>query len=323
MMMDPVSDDKISAYGTGNMQIQYGTKTPLKVLGTYTIERGKYNFSFQQVIYRNFDIQEGSSVSFRGDPYTADLNVKANYKLTANLGDLDQQLIEDQQRVNTTVNCILQLTGQMNHPAVSFDLDLPNSTAELNRQVKSYIRTEDMMNRQIFYLLVLNSFYPSPEYGGNVRNNADMSLLTSTLSTQISNILDAFTDKIQLVGTKFYQSNEGGGNSTEMEFLLSSQLLNNRLIINGNFGYRDNLYLSEGNQGNSIWIGDFDLEYKLTEKGGVRLKFFNHYNYRNYYNLAPEMTQGLGILFRKDFNHFSEFVGKEKRHTSIDSTTIK
>lgn len=320
MMMDPVSGDKISAYGNGTMQIQYGTKMPLKVLGTYTIERGKYNFSFQQAIYRNFDIQEGSSVSFQGDPYTADLNVKANYKLTANLGDLDQQLIKDQQRINTTVNCILQLTGRMNHPAIAFDLELPNSTPELNRQVKSYIRTEDMMNRQIFYLLVLNTFYPAPEYSGSAKNSADMSLLTSTLSTQFSNILDAFTDKIQLVGTKFYQSNEESGNSTEMEFLLSSQLLDNRLIINGNFGYRDNIYLDNDNQGNNIhWIGDFDLEYKLTQRGNTRLKFFNHYNYRNYYNLAPEMTQGFGILFRKDFNHFSDLLEKKNKPLSIDS----
>jgi hypothetical protein len=322
MIMDPVSGDKISGYGTGNMQIQYGTKIPLKVLGNYTIERGKYNFSLQQVIYRNFDIQEGSTVAFRGDPYAADLNVKANYRLAANLGDLDQQLIENQQRSNTTVNCILQLTGQLQHPAISFDLDLPNSTSELNRQVKSYIRTEDMMNRQIFYLLVLNSFYTSPEYGGNnTRNRNDMSLLTSTLSTQLSNILDAFTDKIQLVGTKFHQSNEGYGNSTEMELLLSSQLLDNRLIINGNFGYRDNPYL-DGAPGNIHWIGDFDLEYKLTKKGDIRLKFFNHYNYRNYYNLTPEMTQGLGILFRKDFNRLSDFSGKKNNPPSSDTTTV-
>jgi hypothetical protein len=320
MMMDPVSGDKISAYGNGTLQIQYGTKMPPKVLGTYTIEKGKYNFSFQQAIYRNFDIQEGSSVSFRGDPYTADLNVKANYKLTANLGDLDQQLIKDQQRINTTVNCVLQLTGGMNHPSIAFDLELPNSTPELNRQVKSYIRTEDMMNRQIFYLLVLNTFYPTPEYSGNAKSSTDVSLLTSTLSTQFSNILDAFTDKIQLVGTKFYQSNEESGSSTEMELLLSSQLLDNRLIINGNVGYRDNIYLDNDNQGSNIhWIGDFDLEYKLTKKGNTRLKFFNHYNYRNYYNLAPEMTQGVGILFRKDFNHFSDLLGKKHNTLSIDS----
>jgi hypothetical protein len=222
--------------------------------------------------------------------------------------------------MNAAVNCILQLTGQLQHPSISFDLDLPNSTPELNRQVKSYIRTEDMMNRQIFYLLVLNSFYTSPEYGGSsTRTKNDMSLLTSTLSTQLSSILDVFTDKIQLVGTTFHQSDEGYGNSTEMELLLSSQLLNNRLIINGNFGYRDNPYLD----GNIHWIGDFDLEYKLTKKGDIRLKFFNHYNYRNYYNLTPDMTQGLGILFRKDFDRISDFFKKKDHSLSSDTTIIK
>jgi hypothetical protein len=320
MIMDPASGDKISGYGTGSMQIQYGTKTPLKVMGNYTIERGKYNYSLLQVRLRTFDIQEGSNVIFRGDPYSAELNVKANYRLTANLGDLDQQLIADQQRMSTTVNCILQLTGQLQHPTISFDLDLPNSTPELNRQVKSYIRTEDMMNRQIFYLLVLNSFYTSPEYGGSsTKTKNDMSLLTSTLSTQLSNLLDVFTDKVQLVGTTFHQSDETYGNSTEMELLLSSQLLNNRLIINGNFGYRDNLYLDGGIH----WIGDFDLEYKLTKKGDIRLKFFNHYNYRNYYNLTPEMTQGLGILFRKDFDRISDFFKKKDYSIPSDTTIIK
>jgi len=321
LIMDPVSGDKISGYGNGTMQIQYGTKTPLKVLGAYTIERGKYNFSLQQVIYRNFDVQEGSTVTFLGDPYAAELNVKANYRLTANLGDLAQQLIESQQQSNVTVNCILQLTGQVRHPNVSFDIDLPNSTPELNRQVKSYINTEDMMNRQIFYLIVLNSFYTAPEYGGNSMSRTNMTLLTSTLTTQLSNILDAFTDKIHLVGTTFRQSNDGLGNNTEMELLLSSQLLNNRLIINGNFGYRDNPFLNS-TQSAIHWIGDFDLEYKLTQKGDLRLKFFNHYNYRNYYNLTPEMTQGLGILLRKDFNYVSDLLRRTNSLLPADTTVV-
>ena len=305
MIMDPVAGDKISGYGRGNLRIEYGTKIPLNVRGNYEIEQGKYNFTFQQLFIRNFDIQEGSTVAFRGDPYTAELDIKAIYTVNANLEDLDPQLIENRRsaRNNVPVNCILLLSGPLDQPAIHFDLNLPGATDELIRQVKSYIRTDDMMNRQIAYLLILSRFYTPPE---NVRDsyaaaNSNWSYLTSTLSTQLSSVLGSLSDNFRL-GTIFHQSNKGAQTATEFELLLSSQLLNNRLIINGNFGYSNNPYT--GNQNNIPLIGDFDLEYKLTKSGDIRLKGFNHYNYRNYYSINPEMTQGIGILFRKDFNHW-------------------
>jgi len=313
IIMDPISGDKISGYGDGNLQIQYGTKTPLKVGGNYVIEHGKYNFSFQQLFIRNFDIQEGSTVAFRGDPYTADLNIKAIYTVNANLEDLDPRLIENKRSVRNSVpvNCILLLTGPMNRPAIAFDLDLPGSTDELVREVKSYIRTDDMMNRQIVYLLVLNRFYTPPENmrDNNAAINANWSYLTSTLSRQISRILGFLSDNIQ-VGTMFHQSNSGTQTGTEFELLLSSQLLNKRLLINGNFGYVNNPYTQNPND--FPLIGDFDLEYKLTKTGDIRLKGFNHYNFRNYYSITPEMTQGIGILFRKDFNHWMNLFERRK-----------
>jgi hypothetical protein len=314
IIMDPVSGDKISGYGNGSMQIQYGTKIPVRVFGTYRIDKGKYNFSLQQAIYRNFDIQEGSTVAFRGDPYIAELDISASNTVQAYLGDLDIQLVEQQQsaKSNIPVNCILKLRGSLDRPSIAFDINLPNSTEELNRQVKSYIRTEDMMNQQFVYLLVLSRFYTAPEYmREDSRANNNMSYLTSTLSSQLSNMLGSLSDKFQL-GAKYHQSYENEQTNTEMELLLSSQLLNNRLIINGNFGYIDRPYLE--NNSNVPLIGDFDLEYLLTKNGDIRLKFFNHYNYR-YLSPRPEMTQGLGVLFRKDFDRF-RYLFKKKLKTN-------
>lgn len=311
LIMDPVAGDKISGFGSGNMQIQYGTKTPLRIYGNYRINEGKYNFSLQQAWFRNFDIRQGSLIRFQGDPYTAELDINAAYRVTANLSDLDQELVRQNYsaRNSVAVDCILHIAGIMTRPSISFDLDLPGATAELARQVKSYIRTEDMMNRQFVFLLVLSRFYTSPEYIANSSGGNDLSYLTSTLSTQLSSILGNISDKVQL-GTKFHQSYEGDQANTEFEVLLSSQLFNNRLIINGNFGYIDNPYIQNANR-NVPLVGDFDIEYKLTPSGDIRLKGFNHYNYRNYFSQTPEMTQGLGILFRKDFNHFLELFGKK------------
>jgi len=116
------------------------------------------------------------------------------------------------------------------------------------------------------------------------------------------------SDNIKL-GTVFHQSTAGAQTSTEFELLLSSQLLNNRLLVNGNFGYINNPLIN-GNQNSVPLVGDFDLEYKLTKSGDIRLKGYNHYNFRNYYSITPEMTQGIGILFRKDFNHWFDFLKK-------------
>ena len=314
MIMDPRSGDKITAVGNGNMRIEYGTKTEPRVFGNYTIERGRYNFSLQQVLFRNFEIEDGSTVAFRGDPFMAELDIKAAYTVTANLGDLDRRLLElnVSARNNIPVNCILLISGSLQQPVIRFNLALPGATAELERQVKSYIRTDDMMNRQIVYLLVLGRFYTSPEYvRSDSRFNNDLSFLTSTLSTQISNMLGNINNNFQ-VGTKFHQSSEGSTTSTEVELLLSSTLLNNRLIINGNFGYIDNPHFQHQNR-NIPLVGDFDIEYKLTPIGDIRLRGFNHYNYRNYYSSTPEMTQGFGVLFRRDFNHLNDLFRRNRQ----------
>jgi hypothetical protein len=312
LIMDPVSGDRISGFGRGNLQIQYGTRIPLRVLGSYEIEQGRYDFSYEQFFHRYFEIQEGSSVVFRGDPYTAELNIRAVYRVHANLEDLDRQLIENRisPRSIVPVECILLLNGPMNRPFIAFDLELSQVSEELQRQVKSYIRTDEMLVRQIVYLLVFSRFYTPPENMRDNQSGNDWSYLTSTLSTQISNMLRSLSSNIQ-VGTVFHQSNMGDQTSTEFELLLSSQLLNNRLIINGNFGYIDNPYIN-GNQNNPPLIGDFDLEYKLTKSGDIRLKGYNHYNYRNYYSITPEMTQGIGILFRKDFNSWMDLLRRRR-----------
>ncbi|MDR1880596.1 MAG: translocation/assembly module TamB domain-containing protein, partial [Tannerellaceae bacterium] len=237
LVMDPVSGDKIKGYGTGSLQLEYGTKSDLKMYGGFNILSGAYNFSLQQLIYKDFKIREGSVVNFRGNPYNAELDIDAAYSVTANIGDLDQALISESARTNIPVNCILHLDGALNNPSISFDLELPGSNEELERKVKSYVDTEDMMTRQIVYLLVLNKFYTA-DLTGNTRSNEFGAVASSAISSQISSILSSITDKVQL-GTNI-RTSQDGFYDTEVEMLLSSQLLDNRLIFNGNFGYKNN-----------------------------------------------------------------------------------
>lgn len=114
----------------------------------------------------------------------------------------------------------------------------------------------------------------------------------------------------------------------EVEGILSGQLLNNRLLVNGNFGYRDNP------MANTNFIGDFEAEWLINRSGDIRLKAYNETNDR-YYTKTNLTTQGVGIMYKKDFNNGAIFssgingscvtngnVKKQKRYNSSRRTVL-
>lgn len=306
LIMDPVADDRIKGKASGSLQIQYGNRSDLRMYGDVNIVEGNYNFSLQQIIRKDFKIRDGSTINFRGDPLNANMNINAIYNLTANIGDLDEALAKESSRTNIPVNCIMKLDGPLRTPAISFDLELPGSHEELERQVKSLVDTEDMMTRQIVYLLVLNKFY-TPDYLNGYKSSELNAVASSAISTQLSSILNSFTDKVQ-IGTNIRPGEKGLMENTEYEMLLSSQLLDNRLLINGNFGVRNGVNLPK-----NTFIGEFDLEYKLTKSGEIRLKAYNHAR-DLYYGLKQALTvQGAGIMYQKDFTNLWDIFKKRKR----------
>jgi hypothetical protein len=305
LVLDPFSGDRISGSGNGNLHVLYGKRNDLQMFGNFNIVSGIYNFNLQQIIRKRFDIRDGSMVSFNGDPMTANLAINATYNLSANIQELDETLAFDLANTNIPVNCILNLNGALQKPAISFDLQLPGSNSELERRVRSFIDTEDMMMRQIIYLLALNKFY-TPDYSRNDFRTSEFSAVASSaLSAQLSNILSSITDKVQ-IGTNIY-SRQDGIKDTEVEMILSSRLLNNRLIFNGNFGYKDNDIQQ------NAFVGEFDLEYKLNRNGEISLKAYNHANDMYRYNTKSLTRQGVGIIFRKDFSTLYEIFGQKKK----------
>ena len=75
VLVRAVAGDFISANGTGNLHVNYYNKGEFKMFGTYTINRGIYKLSMQEIIRKDFALNQGGTVSFSGDPYHANVNV--------------------------------------------------------------------------------------------------------------------------------------------------------------------------------------------------------------------------------------------------------
>lgn len=318
IVMDPVGGDILKGSGSGALQFNWSTKTAPRLYGNYQINRGSYLFTFQRLLERKFTIEDGSSVQFNGDPFDAQLDVTAIYKVTANLNDLNRSLAETSGQANIPVNCILNLTGFLRHPNVNLDLAFPTAVPEVERQIKIYLDTEDMINRQVAYLLLLSKFYTPPNSETEYRTSSFASVASATLSNQLTQIVSKLDSRWQL-GTNI-RTSDSEMTSTEVELIMSSQLLNERLLINGNFGYREDPTKMQDN-----FIGDVEVEYLLNPSGTWRVKAYNRYNEKYYYTGSSEHTQGVGIKYKKDFDKPVELLPwkmKPKKEPTLPKDTL-
>ena len=305
LIMDPASGDYIGGNGNGNIKVDFYNKGDVKIYGNYTINQGVYKFSLQEIIRKDFIIKSGSSIVFNGNPLDADLDINAIYTVNSvPLQDLGADVASQAGQTNVKVNCTMNLSGDLTKPEIKLGLELPNEGEEVERTVLNAISTDEQMNIQILYLLGIGKFYMQDYTGETQNSNALSSVLSSTISGQLNNIFSNLINSNNLnIGTNL-STGVNGWTDMEFEGMLSGQLLNNRLLINGNFGYRDNA-LSQSN-----FIGDFEVEYLLTKNGNFRVKAYTKTNDR-YYTKTTLTTQGLGFVFKRDFNNWRDFFGIE------------
>lgn len=311
LIMDPVARDSITANGSGEMKMTYNSTGDLTLRGDYSIDRGTYIFTMQDVIEKKFNIRQGSSVKFNGNPYAAKLDIVAAYPVKANLSDLDESFLHDGELQNTNLNfnALLKVNGDMRAPDIKFDLEFPSAvTSDIDRKVRSIISTDEMMERQMIYLLALNRFY-TPDYMNGTKGNELVSVASSTISSRLSSMLGQLSDNWSIAPA--FRSSKGDFSDVEVDLGLSSHLLNNRLLFNGNLGYRDKAL------NNNSFIGDFDIRYLLNRTGSIQLKAYNRYNDQNYYLKSALTTQGIGVMFKRDFDDWRTFFRRKKKAKSV------
>jgi hypothetical protein len=310
--MDSKTNDYITLYGSGAIQAKFHNKGAFHMFGTYTVSSGTYGITIQNIIKKNFTFQNGGTIVFGGNPMEANLNLQALYTVSSvSLSDLN---IGNSFTNNTIrVNCLMNIQGQAGSPRLDFDLDMPNVNSEEKQMIRSIIASEQETNQQVIYLLSIGRFYTQGVNNANSQQEygqtelAMQSFLSGTLSTQLNEVISqVINNNNWSFGANISTGTEGWHNA-EYEGLISGRVLNNRLVINGQFGYRDN-----AKQATPSFIGDFDIRYLLQPNGNLALKVYNQTNDR-YFTHSSLNTQGIGLIIKRDFNTFGEMFRKRKK----------
>lgn len=318
LILDETSGGVIRGKGEGKLNISLNSRGDVRMAGNYVISDGDYLFTLGNILNKRFAVEEGGTVSWNGAIEDAILNIRALYKTKASLSEIfgEEELTE--LKVKLPVECILSLSDRLLNPTISFDINLPTADEQTRELLKVATDTEEELSRQFLYLLVMNSFYPDPSLynagsatgtpfapsGSSVSTNVGVTTTTEMLSNQLSNWLSQISNDFD-IGFNYRPGSEL--TDQEVELALSTQLLNDKVSLNGNVDVRGN----QANTSASNISGEFTVEVKLTDM--LRFKVFNRSNYNLYYQVHP-YTQGVGLFYRRDFNTLKDlFIRPEER----------
>ena len=308
--IDRAAGNVLNGRGQGTIDIEVRPARDLFTInGDYTLRSGDFHFNAMDIAKRDFTISEGSTVRFNGDVMDSDLDIKGIYSTKASVATL----IADTTAISArrVVNCGIGVSGKLREPKLSFSIEVPDLDPTTKSRVESALNTEDKVQRQFLSLLISGSFMPDEQSG--VVNNTNMlfSNVAEIMAGQLNNMLQKLDIPLDL-GLN-YQSSESGTNIFDVA--VSTQLFNNRVIVNGNVGNREHTS-SSSSEGDVV--GNLDIEIKLDKSGQLRMNLFSHSadDYTSY--LDNTQRNGVGIAYQREFNTFREFfrnlfTGRKKR----------
>ncbi|HPV55524.1 MAG TPA: translocation/assembly module TamB domain-containing protein [Tenuifilaceae bacterium] len=300
IIIDKKLGDIIKANGRGNLKLEINPSREIfKMFGNYIIEKGDYLFTLQGVINKKFRIEEGSNITWNGDPLDAIVDIEAVYRVRTSL----EPLLRNNNTSRVPVDCQIFLTQKLMTPNIKFNIDVPNADNETKGLVGSILNTEEKINRQFIGLIGIGSFIMDSEQdterGNSNLSTAGWNTVSELASNQLSNWVSQWSNNFDF-GFNYRPGMEDQMTSDQWELALSTQILDDRVSINGNVD------LGAKNTNNPI-AGDFNLDVKLNKSGKLRFKAFARSNDEILLtNQENNYTTGAGILYREEFNNLSD-----------------
>ncbi len=299
--IDSDNNDALRVNGNGivDLTVKDGA---FSILGDYTVSEGEYSLALLGLVTRDFSLDRGSSIHFTGDIMQSELDMTAAYKTKASISPLVASSGESS--IRRPVNCGIRITDKLSNPSLGFNIKIDDLDPTVEALIDGTLNTEEKRMRQFLALLISGSFIPDEQSG--IVNNTSVSYFNATeiMSSQLNSILSQLGIPIDLGFN--YQPTETGQDIFDVA--ISTQLMNNRISVNGNIGNRR--YLTSNRDD---IVGDIDVDIKLGRRDKTRLRLFSHSadEYSNY--LDQTQRNGIGISYKEEFNSFKDIFRKRRR----------
>lgn len=325
------TQDNVSIEGGGDFKFDISETGKMNLVGKYEVSKGSVELNLYNIVKRKFNIASSSSVTWSGNPYNADLDLRAIYKIETAASSLmasqtagENAAVQNRYKQQLPFYVYLDVGGELTSPELNFQLDMPESQqGAINGSVYGRIsqinQQDDQLNKQVFSLLVLNCFYP--ESGSDGSQGGAASMARDNVNQALSDQLNTFSDKLtgnSGISLNFdvnsYTDYQGGSaqDRTEVDVTAQKKLMDDRLVVEA--GSQMNVQGDQRPGESQAVVGNVSVEYLLTEDGRWKLRGFRKSEYENVID-GQVFVSGIALIFTREFNKFKVLWDKAYRES--------
>ena len=297
VLVDEISGTELKGSGTGLLLMRL-IDGEFSIFGDYAVSSGNFNYRFGGLIDKDFDLQPGGTIAWQGDPYDAQLNLTALYRLSANPAPLLNSSSYPRP-VNADVS--IRLGGAILQPQIDFGINFPNLSSVIRSEIEYRLRDQSTLERNVFFLLAQGSFV-------NDQMGISQGVLTGNLMQSASGLLDRVLGESESLdlGLSYEQGFTSPQSNVDIEDRIGvtvSTKLGKRVLFNGKLG------VPVGGVTETVVAGDVELQVILNEEGTLSAKIFNRENTLSQVFVGAQgYTQGLGLSYQVDFENFKDLI---------------
>ena len=334
LVIDERSGDALVIRGKANLAGGLDQSGKISLTGDYQLQAGSYQLSLS-LLKRQFLILPGSTITWTGDPMSANVDITAEYIANTQPINLLQSQLDPSSpdigkyKGKLPFNVLLKMKGELLKPVITFDIELPTELqtqwTDVETKLEQIRRDDAELNKQVFALLLLGRFVQE----NPLENSAEGTSLATSAKSSVSRILadqlnNLAGSLIQGVNLNFGVNSEDDYSSgtrtsrTDLTVGISKSLLNDRLrvSIGSNFELEGP---ANTNENASNIAGDVAVDYLLSKDGRYALRAYR----RNEYEGVVEgqvIESGVSFIFTFDFNEFKQIF---RRKTEEQKQMIK
>ncbi|ANQ49326.1 hypothetical protein MY04_1952 [Flammeovirga sp. MY04] len=322
MIFDKKTGDIIRGNGEGKLQMKIDKYRNFEMFGNVEIVKGAYNFTMKvaefNLVDKKFEINPGSTLSWNGDPYAAQMDIVAKYNQRVSLLpliDVQDSTVRNAPEITKRypADVDLLIKGDLSTPVLDFDIDIHDYPATVVTQggpisLESYVagfeerihRDEQELNRQVFGLIVLRQLLSNDSYTGfgQTASSSVSELLTNQLSYILSQVNENFEVDLDMSGL----DREALQN---LQMRLSYTFAQGKVRVTRDGGFTDNQNQTTA----ASVLGDWTVEVVVSQDGALRMKFYQKYRQDVYYTTTNQdntSLTGASMMHTKSFDNFKD-----------------